>query len=383
MIEMESNRESVRLAVLPGDGIGPEVVEEALRVTRLALDRGEVDLELRSFPCGGKHYLETGEQWPVDAMDACKTWADATLLGAIGHPGARLPDGDPAGRDVIFGLRFGLDLFANVRPVRMLPGIRHRVGSRFLETWRPDEVDMILVRENTEGAYTPIHGRVDRGGTAELAVDGRVITRKGAERIAHLAFRVAASRFRSGAPADGVRRVICVDKSNVMDGCRLFREVFDEVGCEYPEIERGYAYIDAFCARLIQDPASVDVAVMPNMFGDIASDLASVLGGGLGLAPSANVGHTHGMFESVHGSAPDLVGTGKANPLAEILSAGLMLWWLYFRRKAPALLKASERIRAAVARVIEEGEVRSPDQGGSASCREVGDAVLRALEKVD
>ena len=233
--------------------------------------------------------------------------ADAILLGAVGWPGSFLPNGDIAGRALGLGLREGLDLYANVRPCRLYPGVKHRISGAFREVWSPEHVDMVIVRENTEGLYTPARGRLRRGGDTEVAVDTRVITRKGAERVIRYAFELARQRPR-GAPEDGVKRVTCVDKANVLEGCRFFREIFEQVGREYSEIEREYAYVDAFTQWLVRNPEHYNVAVATNMMGDIITDLASVLQGGMGFAAGGNVGTDHAMFEPVHGSAPSTRG---------------------------------------------------------------------------
>src|SRR5439155_1230176 len=230
-----------------------------------------------------------------------------------------------AGGGVVFGLRFGLDLYANVRPTKLYPNVRHKIHDGFKLVWEPGKVDFVIVRENTEGLYTPTRGFLDRGGVKELAVDSRVITRKGAERVIRFAFEV--SKQRKGAPSDGKRRVTCVDKSNVTAGCKLFRQVYDEVAARYPTIQRDYAYIDAFQQWLIRSPEVYDVAVTSNLFGDIATDLAAVLQGGMGMAAGGNIGDQHGMFEPIHGSAPKHAGKDEVNPTAMILAVQMMLDW--------------------------------------------------------
>src|SRR5713101_3499360 len=233
-----------KIVVLGGDGTGPEVMREAVKVLKAAEKAFGLSFELVPYPCGGQHYLDTGEEWPDGAFESCKA-ADAILLGAVGLP-------------------FGLDLYANVRPTKLYPNVRHKIHTGFKQVWEPGKVDFVIVRENTEGLYTPARGFLDRGGVKELAVDNRVITRKGAERVIRFAFEIA--KERKGTPADGTHKVTCVDKSNVTAGCKLFRAVYDEVATGYPGIGRDYAYIDAFQQWLIRSPESYDVAVTSNVF---------------------------------------------------------------------------------------------------------------------
>src|SRR3990172_10202946 len=290
-------RMAYKLVLLPGDGTGPEVLREAMKVLDAVEETFGVAFDKVPYPVGGEHYLRTGKEWPDGAFETCKA-ADAILLGAVGHPDAVLPNGELAGIGVLFGLRFGLDLYANVRPTKLYAHIPHKVHDGFKQVWDAGKVDFVIVRENTEGLYTPTRGFLTRGGVDELAVDSRVITRKGAQRVARFAFELA--KTREGAPADGTHRVTCVDKSNVTAGCKLFRRIYDEVAPPYPGVERDYAYIDAFCQWIIRAPEFYDVAVTSNMFGDIATDLAAVLQGGMGMAAGGNIGDAHAMFEPIH-----------------------------------------------------------------------------------
>src|SRR2546430_7272735 len=240
-----------KIVVLAGDGVGPEVVREGVKVLKAVGSAYGVSFDLVPFPCGGQHYLDTGAEWPDGAFESCKA-ADAILLGAVGLPEAALPNGDVAGVGVGFGLRFGLDLYANVRPTKLYPNVRHKIHDGFKQVWEPGKVDFVIVRENTEGLYTPARGFLSRGGIDELAVDSRIITRKGAERVIRFPFEL--SKQRSGAPADPTRRVTCVDKSNVTARCKLFRRIYDEVASDYPGVHRDYAYIDAFQHWLVRSP---------------------------------------------------------------------------------------------------------------------------------
>jgi 3-isopropylmalate dehydrogenase len=368
---------SHRIVVLAGDGVGPEVMREGVKILKAVQERFGLAFELTPFPCGGEHYLKTGEEWPDGAFDACQR-SDAILLGAVGHPEARLPNGDLAGSGVIFGLRFGLDLYANVRPTKMYAGVRHKIHDAFSQVWQPGKVDFVIVRENTEGLYTPARGFLRRGGTEELAVDSRVITRKGSERVIRFAFELA--KHRHGAPKDSKHRLTCIDKSNVTAGCQLFRRVYDEVAAGYPDVERDYAYIDAFTQWMIRNPEFYDVGVATNAFGDIATDLASVLQGGMGVAAGGNIGDRHAMFEPIHGSAPRHARQDKVNPTAMVLAVQMMLEWLGRTKRDAALTEAAAAVESAVARVLREGNVLTYDLGGTAKCSEAGDAIATAVK---
>jgi 3-isopropylmalate dehydrogenase len=290
-----------------------------------------------------------------------------------------LPNGDIAGAALVLGLRRNLDLYANVRPCRLYPGVLHRISGEFKQVWSPEKVDMVIVRENTEGMYTPVRGVLRRGDSTEVAVDTRLITRVGAERVIRYAFDLARRRPR-GAPEDGARRVTCVDKSNVLEGCRFFRETFDRIGsAEYPEVERDYAYVDAFAQWVVRNPEHYNVVVSTNMMGDIITDLASVLQGGMGFAAGGNIGEKHAMFEPVHGSAPKYAGKNRVNPFATFFAVEMMLRHLGERNADRRLTRQAERLEGALARVLLEGSARTYDQGGSVTTGEAGDRVAAAL----
>jgi len=318
----------------------------------------DIEIELHEFECGGEYFLKTGREWSEEAEVFAKTKADAILLGGIGAKGpdgriVRRPDGNLAGYSVVIGLRQELDLYANVRPVKLLEGVPTPLASK-----EPKDIDMVIVRENTEGLYIPAHGRITES-DREFAYDLRMITAKGSERISRYAFELA--KERKGAPVDKVKRVTCVDKSNLLAGCQLFREYFDKVGESYKEIARDYAYVDAWTLLAIRQPEHYDVVVAPNAFGDIISDLGGALVGGLGVAPSGNIGNEHAVFEPVHGSAPDIAGTGQANPIAALLSTAMMFEWLGKKFHDPVSLKTAESIRESVEAVLREGKIRTPD----------------------
>ncbi|HIF05103.1 MAG TPA: isocitrate/isopropylmalate dehydrogenase family protein, partial [Candidatus Poseidoniales archaeon] len=346
----------------------------------------------RKIPCGGQHFLETGEEWPEGSFELCRDEADAILLGAIGWPGAFTEAGDLAGGAVILGLRSGLDLYANVRPIRLYEGVNHKIHGEFTQVWRSDSIDMVVVRENTEGLYHALLRRsADKamgregwepaemefpGIDGEVAWDPRPISRAGSERVIRFAFELA--QRRNGAPVDGKTRVTCVDKSNVTRGCQLFNRVFHEIAESYPSTDTDHAYIDAFTMWLVRNPEWFDVVVTPNMFGDIATDLASVLQGGMGIAASANIGDHHAMFEPVHGSAPKYAGRDTTNPVAMINSVGLMFDWLSQTHADDDCAAVAKLIDQAVSEVL-SGDVLTYDLGGSANTSEVGDLVSQTL----
>jgi len=350
---------------------------QALKILDVIEDRYKIEFERLEIPCGGAYYKQAGKEWPDGSFENCKA-SDAILLGAIGVSDAVLPDGNLAGVNVIFGLRFGLDLYANVRPVKLYPNVKQKISDEFKRVW--DNVDLVIVRENTEGAYTPIRGSLKRLEIREMAMDNRVITRKGSERVIRFAFEL--SKKKSGSPKDKKKRVTCVDKSNLLAGCRLFREVYDEVSAHYPDIEKDYAYVDAFTQWLIRSPEFYDVCVTPNLFGDIVTDLAAVLQGGMGMAASGNIGDVHAMFEPIHGSAPKHAGKDKVNPIAIILAVQMMLDWLGVKKNDEKLIKASKDLELAVLKVLEDGKVLTYDLGGSSKCSEVGEEIKKKLEMV-
>jgi isocitrate/isopropylmalate dehydrogenase len=365
------------VAAFPGDGTGPEVVREGTKILDALAEGGPAPWRVTVYPGGGQYFQKTGREWEPEGEAAARR-ADAILLGAVGWPGATLPNGDIAGRALVLGLRESLDLFANVRPCRLYPGVKHRISGEYREVWAPKNVDMVIVRENTEDLYTPARGRLRRGGETEVAIDTRIITRKGAERVVRFAFELARARTR-GAPGDGVRRVTCVDKSNVMEGCRFFRETYDRVAAEYPEIERDYAYVDAFTQWLVRNPERYNVVVATNMMGDIITDLAAVLQGGMGFASGGNVGAEHAMFEPVHGSAPKYAGKNQVNPFATFFAVEQMLRWLGARRSDPRLLGQADRLERAIASVLRAGDARTYDQGGTVTTSGAGDLLASAI----
>jgi isocitrate/isopropylmalate dehydrogenase len=371
------------LVALPGDGIGTEVVAEARALLDLVAPKLGVAFHVDEIPCGGKYYLDHGKtrDWPEGAEAKCRA-ADAILLGAVGWSGpdgapVMMQDGKMAGWSPVIGNRIHLDLYANIRPVRCLPGTKHGISGGFSSVWSPDKVDMVIIRENTEGLYSGIGEK-----TADRATDLRVITRHASERVIKKAFELSRARGR-GAPGDGKKRVTCIAKHNVLQGCRLFVEVFKEVAKNYPDVEGELAIVDAFTMFVLTQPERYDVCVTTNMFGDIVTDLGSVLQGGMGMAVGCNVGDDHAMFEPIHGSAPPLAGKDKANPMAMLLATGEALAWLATRYGDDRLARGHKAIEGAVAAIVARGAPLTGDLGGSAGSKAVAaavrDEVSRAL----
>lgn len=348
------------IAVVHGDGIGPEVCAAAIAVLR-AVPGLASKLDFREYPAGADHYRRGGDAFPAATFEACKA-AHATLHGAAGLPGVTYPDGTEAGIDFGLQLRFRLDLYTNLRPIKLYPGIVSP-----LRHFSAGQIDYVILRENTEGLYAARDGgTVLRG---EVASDTMLITRKGVERITRAAFELA--RRRDGAPRDGKRRVTLCDKANVLRSYAFFRKVFNEVAASYPDIETDYAYVDAMTVHLVERPDFYDVIVTENMFGDIISDLAAATVGGMGMSPSGETGDHHGFFQASHGSAPTIAGKNVANPHGTILSAALMLRWLGERHADRALTEAAGIVERAVAQILASGAGLTRDLGGSASTSDV------------
>ena len=353
-----------KVIVIEGDGIGPELVGAALT----ALDAveqtlGMFRLDVEFHRGGAALYQETGVNLSQESFEAIKA-ADATMKGPVGLPSVRLPDGTEAG--VLGGvLRIGLDTYANVRPIRLLPGVPAPLKAE------PGEIDYVIVRENTEGLYLS-RGKGVQTDTA--AADTLLVTRKGVVRAARRAFEIAARR--NGAPADGVRRVTCVDKANVLPSMAFFRRVFDEVGEEYPHVEKEHLYADAAAQALVAGPQHFDVLVMENFLGDILSDLGGGTVGGIGFCPSGNIGDEHAYFEPIHGSAPDIAGQDRANPVSQMLTAAMMLDYLGEAEGAELLRKAvSESLATGRLRIGERGQ----PVGGAAKAGETIAAMAKEL----
>ncbi|WP_102225903.1 isocitrate/isopropylmalate dehydrogenase family protein [Acidimangrovimonas sediminis] len=356
-----------KIATIAGDGIGPEVTDATVKVLQAALGRDALHFEM--LDGGAAHYRKSGEVLPEDTFTACRD-LDAVLHGAAGLPGVTYPDGTEVGNELHLQLRFRLDLYANVRPVKLLSGVTSP-----LRAFEEGGIDYVIIRENTEGLYASRGAGVLLRG--EVATDTLMVTRKGTERVARFAFDL--SRKRNGAPRDGKRRVTVCDKANILRSYAFFRGVCDEVAADYPDVEIDYAYADAITVHLIKRPDFYDVIVAENMFGDIISDLGATTVGGMGISPSGEIGDNQALFQGAHGSAPDIAGQDVASPLATILSATMMLRWLSDRHGDATLSEAAARIDGAVDKVLAQGAAVPRDLGGTAGCTEMTDAICRAL----
>jgi 3-isopropylmalate dehydrogenase len=347
-----------RIAIIPGDGIGVEVTRQAVKVLRRVADEIRLDLDLVEWGLGAERYLQTGVAITDQEMAELETEYDAIFLGALGDP--RVPDQAHA-RAILLGLRFRLDLYINLRPVRL-----YHPQLSPLKSPAAADLDLVIFRENTEGAYVGLGGTFKSGTEDEVAIEEDINTRKGVERIIRAAFQYARANDR--------HQITLADKANAMQHAGgLWRRVFAEVGAEYPEVGREAFYVDALALELVLRPADFGIIVTSNLFGDILSDLAAALAGGLGLAPSANLHPGRpGLFEPVHGSAPALAGKDQANPLAAILTAALMLDELGYAGAAAA-------IEEVVRRSIELRQT-TPDLGGRLGTEAVGDWVSNELK---
>lgn len=361
---------SYQIAALPGDGIGPEVMDAALLVLeRVMAVMPELRLNITPYQAGADHYREHGNALPADVLRACSA-ADAVLLAAIGLPHVRNADGTEVQPVMMMGLRRGLGLYAAVRPVKLYPGVTGPLRSPGAG------IDLVIIRENLEGLFASFGGGCLLNG--EVATDTIVITRAGTQRVVDFAFRLA--RSRSGRPLDGRKSVTCVDKANVFRSFAFFRQVFWEVAADYSDIVAETAYVDAMSLYLVQNPSAYDVLVMENQFGDILSDLGAGIVGGLGLAPSAEIGDKHALFQPSHGTAPQLAGQNVANPLAMILSTSMMLHWLAERHHDHSAVQAANLIEQAVRQVLHERRVITRDLGGTASTSDAARAVAAAIQ---
>lgn len=341
-----------RIAVVPGDGTGPEVIEEAIKSIDAATERSDFDVELTHFDIGGERYLRTGETLPGSVLEQLRE-SDAILFGAVGHP-----DVVPGilEQEILLRLRRELDQYINLRPVKLHPGVRSPIVDV-----TPDDVDFVVVRENSEGLYVGQGSFTAKGEPFEVAVQESVNTRLGVERCVRYAFELATTRPR--------RHVTLCGKTNVLKyAWDLWHRVFQEVAEEYPQVETAYAHVDAACLWMVEDPSRFDVIVTDNMFGDIITDLAAAIQGGLGIASGGNVSPSGvSMFEPIGGTAPGFEGTGKINPLAAIGAAAMMLREL-------GETAAADAIEAAVAKVAGElPSLRAGEMGATTS--EVGDRV--------
>jgi 3-isopropylmalate dehydrogenase len=346
-----------RIAVVPGDGIGPEVIEQGMRVLETVNTDHQLGLRFVPFGWNADEYLRTGISMPEGAMDDIRVNYDAVYLGAFGDP--RVPDMKHAA-DILLGMRFQLDLYVNYRPVKLLNDALCPLKGKGMA-----EVDFVIFRENTEGAYVGMGGNFKKGTPDEIAVQEDVSTRRGVERIIRHAFEYAKKHD---------RKSVCMsDKNNVMRfGGDLWLRTFHEVAAEYPEIEHFHMFVDALTMQMVRVPEMFDVIVTNNMFGDIVTDLGAALQGGLGMAASGNIHPGRvSLFEPIHGSAPKYAGKDVANPIGAILTAAMMLDYL-------GQPDVAARIERAVVSAIEAGQTTS-DIGGTLGTKAAGDAILSRL----
>jgi 3-isopropylmalate dehydrogenase len=346
---------------LPGDGIGPEVIAEAVRAIEAVQEKlGGFKLELTEYSVGAGEYLKSGNPLPEATFEAIRKH-DAILLGAMGLPEVRWPNGTEMAPQL--DLRERLDLYGGLRPIRL-----QHADHTPLKGYQAGEIDFLLVRESTEGLFWARKG--DGTSTDAEAVDKMRISRTGSERLFRLAFEQARKRR---------HKVTLVDKANVLPSMAFFRKIFDEIAAECPDVASERIYVDAASLYLVQRPESFDVMVTENMFGDILSDLAAGLIGGMGMAPSADIGDAHAVFQPCHGTAPDIAGRGLANPTAMFLSAAMMLDWIGERHQVEACGRAADAIRAAVGAAYADGQLRPLEIGGHAGTAAIVDRVVRAL----
>lgn len=353
------------IAVLPGDGIGPEVMESALTILSKLANKAGRSFSLRSHPAGATHYMETGDALPRPTLEACRS-ADAILFGAMGLPETRGADGTEIVPQL--DLRFDLDLYAGVRPIRTFQGL----PGPLIDS-RSADIDIVLVRENTEGLFYA-RGRSANDGD-EAVLDTMRISRRGTDRISEFVFRLAEKRKANGHKG----HVTNVDKSNVLGSMAFWRAVVHERAKQYPDISVEDVYVDAMALNLVLRPWQYDVIVTENMFGDILSDLIASLVGGMGMAPSADIGDEHALFQPAHGTAPDIAGKNIANPTAMILSTAMMLEWLAERNSDPALTDAAQALETTVRHVFQTGTIRPFDFGGHSTTTDITNAVMQEL----
>jgi len=348
------------IAVIPGDGVGQEVVPAALTVLKRIGQKYDVEFTFDNYEWGSDYYLQHGQMMPADALDKLRA-SDAILLGAIGHPD--IPDNVTL-NGLLLPIRRAFDQFANVRPAVLYEGVQSPLAGR-----KGGDINMVVVRENTEGEYAQVGGFLYHDQPEEVAIQTAVFTRRGIERVVRFSFELARNRNKK-------KRVTSITKSNAQGyGMVLWDRVFQSVASEYPEIETESLLVDAAAMNFVRRPETFDVVVGSNLFGDILSDLSAIVVGSIGLAASANLDPTRrfpSMFEPVHGSAPDIAGRGIANPLATIVSAGMMLDHL-------GLEEAARLVDGSVTAVLADGKARTPDLGGTAT---TADVIAAVLEKI-
>jgi 3-isopropylmalate dehydrogenase len=353
-----------KLAILPGDGIGIEVIDSATTVLEAVAARFGLTLQLTYFEAGAVLYQRTGESISADTMRQIGD-ADAILLGAMGLPDIRKPDGTELAPQIDIREHYGL--FASLRPVKLFAGVPSRI--------RAEHIDLLVIRETTEGLFA---GRHDPAEPSDDSVNDRfTITRKTSEKLFELAFAQARARRQHS----GTRgHVTLLDKANVLRSNAFLRKIFDEVAARHPDIETSRLYIDAGAMMFVTDPERYDVVVTENIFGDIVSEIAAGIVGGLGVAPSGDVSLTHAVFQPSHGTAPDIAGSGIANPVATILSVAMLLDWLFDKHDDSSCAKAAECVRRATAATLKAG-VLTRDLGGTAHTHDVTQAIVSNMQQ--
>jgi 3-isopropylmalate dehydrogenase len=348
-----------KIAVIPGDGVGPEVIDEGLKVLGRVSKLFGFSYTTKTYPFGADHYIATKEFMPDGQLDEFRTM-DAILLGAIGDP--RLPPG-LVERGVIAATRFGLDLYINLRPIKLYAEHLCPIKGK-----KPEDVDMVVVRENTEDLYTGMGGYFKKGTPDEVVIGNQIFTRKGVERAVRYAFDVAVRR-------DGKKKLTLVDKANAIEIQQLWRRTVEEVSPEYPGIAYDFAYIDAACMWMVKNPESFDVIVTPNLFGDILTDLGAMVQGGMGVAASGNIHPGQvSLFEPIHGSAPKYKGMNAVSPIAAIGAVGMMLEYLGEERAANA-------IDTTIGELLVTKRIPSLDASSGLKTTEIGDMVATSLEQ--
>ena len=355
------------IATLPGDGVGPEITRACIDILNAVQKKvGGFALNFEYLKAGAGLFRDTGVIFPQESYDACCK-ADAILLGAMGLPDVVQEDGTEVQGKIIIELRKNLNLFAGVRPIKLYPGIQSPLRDK-------EKIDFVIIRESTEGLFASYLS----GASVydKVHVDSMVITREGTEKVCEYAFQCSLKR--NGRPLDGKRVVTCVDKANNFKGMAFWRKIYNEIANNYPTVQKDYAYVDAINVFLIQNPENYDVLVAENIYGDIISDMAAALVGGMGMAPSADIGLEHAMFQPAHGSAPTIAGKNIANPVATILSGAMMLEWMGERKGCEEARTGSKMIHSAVEETLARG-LKTTDVGGKASTTGFTEAVISTL----
>ncbi len=351
-----------KIAVIPGDGVGPEIIREGLKVLEYVGDKCNLKFEFVHYDFGGDRYLATGEILPDSAIEEMRQ-CDAIYLGAVGHPGVAP---GVLEKGLLLKLRFSLDQYVNLRPIKLYPGVETPIVGK-----GPEDIDFVVVRENTECLYCGVGGFLKKGTPDEVATQEAIYTRKGTERCIRYAFELASKRPR--------KKLTLCDKSNVLTyGHDLWQRVFKEVAKDYPQVECDHAYVDATCMWMVKNPEWFDVIVTCNLFGDIITDLGAMVQGGMGVAAGGNINpQGTSMFEPIHGSAPKYTGKNEINPIATILAGSMMLDFLKEE-------KAARLIENAVIRILSEGCLKDLAAGKMGmSTSDVGDLVVKFMEKGD